>query len=435
MKRFLASVFAIAGPAAVLTAGSMGTGSTASLVLAGAWFQYSLGWVVLLVIPPFVMALDSASRIGICGEKGMMALISELLHPAVSWSILIITTLVHILVAMGQISVMSGALLSVFGWNPPLFGSPSTEYRQAEVLCIALVSLSLLALLFRGGYPRVQKSMTLLLVVMFVCFLIVAFRGFQDFSSILKGLFPHIPDDLAVPGSGSVRHIGTSIMAIAGGVLAPGSLLSMSYLMKDSQSSPEQFGPNLRKAILNLGVIFGGYSIFVLVAGGYALYPLPENAAIEQIDQAGRVLTRALPGELAWLAPRIFALGLFMCGLTTLVVIAQAMSYLTLDVLGKDWKHTRENRLFSGLLAAWILVPSVLAPFWDFPALLKVILLMGVNLVVSPLALAVILYLINSRRLMGEYRAGWIRNLLVAAGLLLCVVLAAIRLPGYLASF
>ena len=434
MKRGLARLFSIAGPSAVLAAGSMGTGSTASLVLAGAWFQYSLGWVILLVIPSFVAALDSASRIGICGARGMMSLISERLHPAVSWAILAITTLVHILVAMGQISVMSAALLSVFGIDPPSAGVSDSGYRMAEVACIALVSISLLALLLRGGYPRVQKMLTGLLLLMLACFLVVAFRGFQDILLILKGLIPSIPEDVPVAGGSVVRSGTGSIMAIAGGVLAPGSLLSMSYLMKDSQSSTSQFGRNLWMAILNLGVIFGCYSLFVLIAGGYALHPLPESASIQQIHQAGQVLTRALPGEISWLAPRIFALGLFICGLTTLVVIAQAMSYLTLDVLGQDWRHTRDNRLFSGLLAAWIVVPSVLAPFWDFPALLKVLLLMGVNLVVAPLALAIILYLINSRTLMGPHRAGWARNLLLVSGLLLGLVLAGIRLPGYLAS-
>ncbi len=434
MKRIWVSLFSIAGPAAVMAAGSMGTGSTASLVLAGAWFQYSLGWVILLVIPPFVVALDSASRIGICGAKGMMSLISERLHPGVSWIILVIMTLVHILVAMGQISVMSAALLSAIGIDPPSGGAPDPSYRMAEVLCIALVSFSLLALLLRGGYPRVQKMLTGLLLLMLACFLVVAFRGFSDILLILRGLIPSIPEALPVPGSSVARSAGVSIIAIAGGVLAPASLLGMSYLTKDSQSSVSQFGRNLWMAIINLGLIFGCYSLFVLIAGGYALYPLSENAAIEQIHQAGQVLTRALPGNISFLAPRIFALGLFVCGLTTLVVIAQVMAYLTLDVLGKNWRHTQDNRLFSGLLAAWIVVPSILAPFWDFPALLKVLLIMGVNVVVAPLALAIILYLINSSTLMGAHRAGWVRNLFLVAGLLLGLVLAAIRLPGYLAS-
>ncbi len=42
------------GPAAIMAAGSMGAGTTGSLVLGGAWFRYDLLWVVLLTIPLFV---------------------------------------------------------------------------------------------------------------------------------------------------------------------------------------------------------------------------------------------------------------------------------------------------------------------------------------------------------------------------------------------
>ena len=42
MRKLLAYFIAIVGPAAVITAGTMGAGSTSSLILAGAWFRYDL---------------------------------------------------------------------------------------------------------------------------------------------------------------------------------------------------------------------------------------------------------------------------------------------------------------------------------------------------------------------------------------------------------
>ena len=54
----------LAGPAAVVAAGSMGAGSVAALILAGAWFGYELLWIVPLMLPLFVAAVDSSSRLG-----------------------------------------------------------------------------------------------------------------------------------------------------------------------------------------------------------------------------------------------------------------------------------------------------------------------------------------------------------------------------------
>ena len=51
----------IVGPAAVMAAGTMGAGAAASLILAGAWFGYELLWVIPVVVPLFVISVDSAS--------------------------------------------------------------------------------------------------------------------------------------------------------------------------------------------------------------------------------------------------------------------------------------------------------------------------------------------------------------------------------------
>ena len=50
------------GPAAVMAAGTMGAGAAASLVLAGAWFRYELLWVIPLILPLFVVSVDSAAE-------------------------------------------------------------------------------------------------------------------------------------------------------------------------------------------------------------------------------------------------------------------------------------------------------------------------------------------------------------------------------------
>jgi manganese transport protein len=438
IPRWLAPIAVIVGPAAVMTAGIMGAGSTSSLVLAGAWFRYDLLWIAIITLPAVVVCLDSGARVGVLsGHKGMLSVIRDEIHPSVTWFVLIVMVLFNIFVNMGQMSVMTSSFMSIFGWYPPPEGDISEyarNYHYGEIGLSLFFAGGILILLLSGGYKRAQNFMTGLLFFMFLCFFVVAIRGFQELPAILAGLVPQIPADLPVPGTDQARDSFLSIRSIAGGALAAAPILSFAYFTSDDKARKEDLPRHFWKSVLNLGVIFGLYSILVLVAGGFALYPLANNADIHQVHEAGRVLTQSLPEGMSALGPKIFGIGLFCCGLTTLVVVAQLMCYFCLDSVRRDWRYTRENKAFRGLFVFWIAVPAILAPFWKFPALLKILLLMGLNIVIVPMAIIIIIYLINKRSIMGEYKANFGRNLFLFASLGLSVWLALSKLPEYIAK-
>ena len=75
----------LVGPAAVMAAGTMGAGAAASLILAGSWFRYELLWVIPLILPLFVISVDSASRVGLLNpDTGMFSQIRQRIHPGVA---------------------------------------------------------------------------------------------------------------------------------------------------------------------------------------------------------------------------------------------------------------------------------------------------------------------------------------------------------------
>jgi len=91
----------------------MGAGSVATLILAGAWFGYDLLWVAIFILPFLVIAVDTSSRIGsVNAGEGLFSLVRRRIHPAVAWILLLIVVPVHVLVAMGQFSIMTAAFLS-----------------------------------------------------------------------------------------------------------------------------------------------------------------------------------------------------------------------------------------------------------------------------------------------------------------------------------
>lgn len=427
----------MAGPAAVVAAGSMGAGSVTTLILAGAWFRYELLWVVLLTLPLFVAAVDSSSRIGAVNRgQGMLSIVRRHIHPSVAWVLLLINVPVHMLVAMSQLSIMTSAFLSLLGINPAVIGggpAGAAGIPGIEVVTsIGLAGVVAWLVLFRG-YTRMQRVMTALMIAMFVCFLLIALRSFSEIGDILAGLAPSIPEDLSAPGRDTVRLASSSMIAIVGATIAPGSLLTIPYLSSDAARGQLTLQQDLRKFIVNLGLIFGAYSMFILVAGGYALYPLPNHAGIETVHEAGQVLTGALPPVFGFVGPMVFTVGLFIAAMTTMVICVQLVVYLTLDMLRKPWTHAGGNRLFRRLAFPVMLLTGVLAPLWNFPAMLKVVLMMGVNVLVVPLVIGAIIYLANRRAVMGEHVAGPARNALLAVCLLVAVVFAINQLPAYLA--
>ncbi len=429
----------LVGPAAVIAAGTMGAGAVASLILAGAWFRYDLLWVVLFMLPLFVVAVDSSSRIGSVNRGvGMMSIVSRHIHPSMAWLLLLINVPIHVLVAMGQFSVMTSAFLSLFGLHPPSPGAAAAEidrYLVFEIGTSLALGALVLWLVLSQGYERMQKAMTAMMVVMFFCFLAIALRSFSDAGAIVAGFVPDIPADLPAPERGTVRLATSSIISIVGAAIAPGALLAIPYLSSDAGRGARTLKQDLRKSIVNLGVIFGAYAMFILIAGGYALYPLAGHAEIETVHAAGQVLTFAFPQAIAFLGPPIFTFGLFIAAMTTLVICVQVVIYLSLDMFGRDWTYTPDNRLFRRLLVVVTLAAAGLAPVWTFPALLKVVLLMGVNVLVIPMIIVAMLYLLNRQTVMGEHTAGAGRNLLLVACLLVAVVLAVDKVPDYIAMF
>ncbi len=201
----------------------------------------------------------------------------------------------------------------------------------------------------------------------------------------------------------------------------------------DNNRGTPDLKQEFRKAVLNLGVIFGCYSIFVMVAGGFALYGLADHAQIDTVHEAGRVLVKAFPAGLGFLGPLIFSIGICLAALTTFIVVVQVICYWLLDMLGYDWHDRADNVAFRHMLKFWIFVPAILAPFWSFPALLKVLLLMGVNALLIPMVMIIVIILVNRQQVMGRYTANMSRNVILIIGAVISVWLSIVKLPGYAA--
>jgi manganese transport protein len=337
---------------------------------------------------------------------------------------------VNIVVNMSQMAAMVEGAYGAMGSLPPVGGIGF--FLLTTVLTAGTVTLAVL-----GGYKRIERIMTFLLVAKLICFIIVATKGLLDWytwPALVQGLVPHIPASEPVVGTTRVREGFTQLMAIAGQALPPTVFLTYGYLHSNAGYTTADAKKAFWKTVYNLGFIWGLFSVVVIVAGTTALHNVytgdgpsflgvSHYSQIETIPVAGQVLGPAFPGLFGFLAPRFFSLGLVGAGFTTLISVSLTMTYLCLDMFGHDWHFTRSNKRFQAVFALWIAVPALLTPFWAAPALLKAITAMVGNLLLAPLAVAVIFYFVN-RPSMGELRATLGRNVLLSIALAFALGLA-----------
>ena len=436
-------VFArLIGPAALTAAGMIGAGAVATRLLAGAWFGFDLLWVALYVVPMVVFTLDSASRVGVLsGGRGMFEMIRSDIGAWLAWGIFVPTVLVNVVVNMSQMSAMVEGAYGAMGSLPPAGTGSGVSLALVTVVLTALT----LAAAVLGGYKRVEKIMTALLIVILVCFIVVAIKGLLDWRTWVAlgaGLVPNIPPDVPVAGSDDrVRGGFTQIMAIAGQALPPSVFLAYGYLAANAGYARTDIRQAFRKTVQNLGVIWGLFSVVVIVAGTTALHyvytgsgpaylGVSHYSQIESIPVAGQVLGPAFPGAWGVLAPRFFSAGLIAAAFTTLISVSLTMTYFCLDMARRNWHFTNENSLFKIVFGMWIAIPALVAPFWQLPALLKAILAMVGNLVLAPVAVLVIMYFVNQPRL-GEFKAGAGRNVVLGITALFALVLVVNGMLGF----
>jgi manganese transport protein len=303
------------GPAALTAAGMIGAGAVATRLLAGAWFGFDLLWVALLVIPMVIFTLDSASRIGLTsGGRGLMEMIRSDIGAWLAWLVFLPMALVNVVVNMSQMSAMVEGAYGAMGMLPPAGGEGTVGlFLVTIVLTGSTVTAAVL-----GGYKRMEKIMTALLVVILACFIFVAIKGLLDWQTwpaLAAGLVPTIPESVPVFGAPErARNAFTQIMAIAGQALPPAVLLSYGYLAANSGYTVADAKRTFWKTVTNLGVVWGMFSVVVIVAGATALHNVYTGSGpthlgvshysqIETIPVAGQVLGPAFPGVLGFLAP------------------------------------------------------------------------------------------------------------------------------------
>jgi Mn2+/Fe2+ NRAMP family transporter len=351
----------------VIAAAFIGPGTVTTAASAGARYGYALLWALLFSTVACLALQEAAARLTVVSGLDLGQALSRQ-YPAGIGRIVVLTLALGAVV-LGCAAYQAGNLLGGAAGAALGTGLP-------EATLIALTGLIAAGLLLAGSARTVARSLSLLVAVMGVAFLVTAWGLAPPPGELLRGsLVPARP-----PGSGLL------LLGLIGTTVVPYNLFLGSGLARNQPLVELRFG-------LFVAILLGGIISMAIVVVGAAV--------------VGSFSFEALAGVLgqrlgAW-ARSLFALGLFAAGLSSAITAPLAAAITTRSFLDRngDARWRDRGRLFR---TVWLTVLLVGVGFSmsgvkPIPAIL---IAQALNGVLLPCVAVFLLLAVNDRQLMGR---------------------------------
>lgn len=347
------------GPSWVAGAIAAGPATMASLVTAGASFDYALLWVVVLSAVAGALTQYLAMRLGLLTERGIVGVVEDHLGEWWAWILVVdvvIASGVAQLVIMNTLASVSATVTGVSAW---VWG----------VVWAAILALGLAG----RGYRFLEMAAKALVIAVILAFVASLFVVPLDPAPAVVGLVPSLPGGSALVAAG-----------ILGGAVHITLITMHSYTMRARGWTSENYGLATFDVGVSMLVAFGIYSLAVFLVAASVLSD-PSLSTIGAAQALG-----PLVGENAKL---LFLLGLGGAAISTLGANTIVPPFVLADKLG--WGTTVADTRYRVLLAAVALL-SAPGAIIGGQVLGQLVLVLALGTVGTPFAIAIVLYLLNS---------------------------------------
>ncbi len=201
----LRGYYQLTGPAWMQSAMTLGAGSAAASVVAGAFYGYTLLWVQPVAMLLGVLMMAALANITLTKGERAYRIFQRELHPSVAFLWAVATIVSTVIWHFGQYALLGGAVWDLAGVagieNSPDSRAVETVVRFAGGLAILGINI---VLVWNYGskptgiraYETFLRWMIRLTMLAFLIVVVVQlFKGRLDFGAILRGFFTfQIPD-------------------------------------------------------------------------------------------------------------------------------------------------------------------------------------------------------------------------------------------------
>jgi NRAMP (natural resistance-associated macrophage protein)-like metal ion transporter len=383
------------GPGLITGAADDDPSGIATYSQAGSQFRFSLVWTLLITTPLMIGIQMLSARIGWVTGEGLAANINKMCP---RW---LTTALVTLLVVANTINI--AADIGAMGEAARLFvgGSLPLYVVGFGVLCIAMQ-----VFFSYESTVRILKWLTLGLFAYVAVILTVSVPWRQALSESVQP-WAFVPKDM------SLKDYASMVVAVLGTTISPYLFFwQASQEVEDNHRRPEAQALRLHpeyaaehlsriKQDTVVGMTFSNVIALCIVVATAVTLNMQGITSIQTSSQAAEAL-RPVAGEFAF---AIFALGIIGTGLLAVPVLAGSAAYAVSELYG--WKAGlshgfREARGFYLIIVAATGIGTLMG-YLELDPIKALVWSAIVNGVISVPIMAVLMWIGQSERLMGDY--------------------------------
>lgn len=400
------------GPGFFLIGYSIGTGSVVSMASAGSRYGMTLLWgLALACIFSFVM-LEAYGRYSLVTKEGALNAYKKhlsFLGRPIAWITLIGLIIVEILALAGIMGIISDLIRE---WSNLLFAGQAWSPLWIAVTVIVIVY----TLLLLGEYSFFEKVLIIFVSIMGISFILTMFLVLPEPAALAEGLIPTIPPEANAP---------MIIAALVGTTLTAPTFVVRSVLMKEKKWTLKHLKHQRKDALVAAVLMFiVSGSVMACAAGTLYLVDKPVEEVITMVN-----LLEPLLGKLAL---SVFIMGILGAALSSIFPIVMLAPLLIGDY--RDRPINYKGPLFR-LLSGGGLLFGLVVPILGARPVFAMLISQLFQIFVLPVVVVVIIYLLNRKDLMGEYKAGiWLNTGLILT-LIFSLVISYQSVVGLSESF
>ena len=406
-KKILIGLSAV-GPGLFLIGYNIGTGSVTTMAKTGAEHGMSLFWALILsCIFTYVLMISYGKVTLVTGHTALFNFRKEFKY---GWllSIYIIIALIigELLALMGIMGIVSDLIQEGFK-----LAFDGLNIHTGWIITFFVIALYLL--ISYGRYALFEKALTVLVILMGVSFLVVFVMVKPDFSALVEGIVPGIPN---TPGA-----LGL-IAAIAGTTCSAAVFIMRSTVVAEKGWTIKNLKSEKRDAFVSASMmLFLSGIIMAVSAGTLHVMGLKLDNTVDMIH-----LLEPIGGKIAAF---ILIIGIAGAGLSSVFPILLIAPWLVADFRGTPRNiHSLESKI----LIVVALVFAFGSVFMEERPPALMIFSQAFQACILPAVAIPIFFLINNSKLMEKHKANFKLNLSLIAVILFSLITSWFAISDFL---
>lgn len=395
------------GPGAIVAAAFIGPGTVTTATISGASHGFTLLWAILFSIFATYILQEMSARLGLVAQLGVGEAIRVKLNKGIVKIMATVLIVSAILIgnAAYEAGNISGAALGVSMAEWSVLG----KMINPAILIIGIVAAFIL---YTGTYKLIERALIAMVAIMGFVFIVSALVLSPDYMSVVKGLF--VP---SIPKGGLLMVVG-----LIGTTVVPYNIFLHASFVKNMWNDPMEL--KISRTDTFYSILIGGIiTMSILIAS--AVVNQHSDSPIASITDMSIQLEPLLG---SW-ASVFMSIGFLAAGLSSAITAPLAAAFASKEIFG--WENSMKSTKFRAVWVSILLIGVVFSMLGFKPT--GVILFAQVaNGLLLPIIASFLLWVMNDKKLLGDYVNARYANVF---GALIIIITIVLGLKGIITAF